>query len=271
MKRIYKIIALAVTLVMATTAMTLSAKDNGPLLPSSTKSEAAKEAFMKAIDRLQNGDFDHYSEWMDKALSEDPQFFMAHAQLALSSAALNQDKGSNSHLESALALPQDKFTPAEQIIRRMLITVRDDKKEEMKLLCNELVKAYPETEHAFELASAMSNFILDDPQAYNMYALRLVEMNPTHASYYNNLGYSYIKTGEMDKAKEAFDNYVRLAPKEPNAYDSMGEYYKMMGEYEKSAASYDRAFALGMKESRERADEVRNLAKGAEEETEKDK
>jgi hypothetical protein len=48
-----------------------------------------------------------------------------------------------------------------------------------------------------------------------------------------------------------------LAPKEPNAYDSMGEYYAINKDYGKAAEFYDKAAAMGLEYAKERADKAR--------------
>ena len=89
------------------------------------------------------------------------------------------------------------------------------------------------------------------------YLLRLLELRPEYGGGYNTLGYNYMALQEMDKAKAAFEKYLELAPNEPNAYDSMGEYYLNTGDYARSAEYYDRAVALGMEGSKKGAEKAR--------------
>ena len=41
---------------------------------------------------------------------------------------------------------------------------------------------------------------------------RAVEIDPTYASAYNNLGIAYENTGELDKAREAYERALELEP-----------------------------------------------------------
>ena len=88
-------------------------------------------------------------------------------------------------------------------------------------------------------------------------------MRPGYGGGYNSLGYSYMAIEEMDKAKAAFEKYIELAPNEPNAYDSMGEYYMAAKDYARSAEHYDRAVALGMEGSKAGAEKARAVLKQA--------
>lgn len=65
----------------------------------------------------------------------------------------------------------------------------------------------------------------------------------------------------MAKAKAAFEQYIKLAPNEPNAYDSMGEFYMTTHDYAKSAEYHDKAAAMGYPVAKERAAKARAMIK----------
>ncbi len=54
------------------------------------------------------------------------------------------------------------------------------------------------------------------------------------APFYNQLGYAYLTLKQSDKAEEAFDKYIELEPKNPNVYDSKGDYYMFNRKYDRS-------------------------------------
>jgi tetratricopeptide (TPR) repeat protein len=60
----------------------------------------------------------------------------------------------------------------------------------------------------------------------------------------NSYGYSLLDAGRYADAIREFEAYARLAPREPNPYDSLGEAYLIMGYPEKAIENYSRALAI---------------------------
>jgi tetratricopeptide (TPR) repeat protein len=218
---------------------------------------------------------------------------MAHANRALVAASNPKNEKAGTYISSALLLPQDNLTQAEKIIRRMLVqiqtnrktlskndmsssssvdgnsatasTIKTDKSKmkatSLKPLCDELINAYPNNTGAYEVAIAACRFVDDNPDQAFAYTEKLIDINPTYAPAWNTLGYHWMEKGNMDKAAEAFKNYMRLAPDEANAHDSMGDYLMKANRFEEAANHYDKAVSLGMTGSRERAEKARNMAR----------
>ncbi len=60
----------------------------------------------------------------------------------------------------------------------------------------------------------------------------------------NNLGYSYLNKGEMDKAIAVFQLNIEAYPEESNPYDSMGEAYMKNEDKEKAIKYYKKSIEL---------------------------
>ena len=67
---------------------------------------------------------------------------------------------------------------------------------------------------------------------------------PTNGAVNNLLGYKYMQEGQMEKAKQHFEIYIRQYPKTANAYDSYGDYYAKMGDKKKAKEMYLKAYKL---------------------------
>lgn len=263
MKSSHGIPKLILSLLLSLTVITVSAKGKDRFLPSSTTSEAAKASYSKAIDRLVNANHDQYIQFMKEALQADPNYFMAQANLALTS--LDDKSGDKkidkSELRKALDIPQANLTDAEKIVRKILVKIDEDPNADLTPLTDELVNAYPGTMEAWGLSRSIA-FIENDDETVFRCSQKLVELDPEFGPAHNALGYAYMSKGQMDMAKKEFEEYLRLSPNEANAHDSMGEFYMKTGDYAKSAEHYNQAVAMGMNASKKYAEKATALANG---------
>lgn len=279
MKNLNKLVALSALLLIGTASLSAYTGEKERHLPMSGKSEAAKLSYYDAIDRIANADMVGYNTKIEAALKADPQCFMAHANRSLVAASNTKNEKADTFISATLLLPQDNLTSAEKIIRKMLVQIQTDRKTpgnasvnsrgnknstSLKPLCDELITAYPNNIEAYETAFAVCRFIDDNPDNAVAYTERLIKIDPDYAPAYNTLGYYWMEKGNMEKAGEAFSNYMRLAPDEANPHDSMGDFLMKSGRFDEAANHYDKAVLLGMDGSRERAEKARNMAKGLE-------
>jgi len=233
----------------------LSAQDQ--YLPVSTSSEAAKAAYIEALQASEHADIPAFFDGMNTAVKTDPDFFMAYAYLALAQTSFGQYEKAAPHIKSALAIDAASLNKSERILRKALQTLDKEPEADIAAHMAPLTEAYPQNTQAYELAAVTASWISKDPQAAAAYNLRLLELRPDHGGTYNALGYNYMALGQMEKAKAAFDKYLEVSPDEANAYDSMGEYYMNTKDYAKSAEYYDKAATMGMPPAKERAEKAR--------------
>jgi tetratricopeptide (TPR) repeat protein len=232
------------------------------MLPVSTNSEEAKQAFAMALDRIWNADMKGYQKKMEAALNADPNFFMAHANRALIESSDDDNKEADKHLEKALAISQDGFTPAESIIRKMLVAVKDDKQSDLKSIKEELIETYPDNIMSYGIAYNIERYNLDNTDEAYKYIRKMVALEPRFGPAWNQLGYYHLDRNNMDSAYIAFKNYTDYAPNEPNAHDSMGDYYMEAKDYQHASEHFDKAVAMGMDVSQEKAERAKSLAAG---------
>jgi ketosteroid isomerase-like protein/Tfp pilus assembly protein PilF len=240
--------------------MILSAQEL--LLPVSTQSETAKAAYVNALQAGENANMPAFYDGMKAAINTDPNFFMAHAYLAIAETSFGRYENAAASIKPALAIDPKGFNKGEQIIRQALQALDKDPKADPAQFMASLTAAYPNTAQAHDLAAVSASWISKDRKAAIRHLQRLLELRPGYGGAYNALAYNYMALEEMGKAKAAFEKYLELAPNEPNAYDSMGEYYMVTKDYANSVAYYDRAVALGMASSKERAEKARTALKG---------
>ncbi len=226
-------------------------------LPFSSQNEAAKAAYFKGMKASENANIPLFKTEMEAAAKADSNFFMAYANLAFMATSFKNYELATQYIQKGLAIDPTGFNKGEQIMRGALQAWAKDPKADPTQMMEALVVAYPKTIQAHEWAATSASWITHDSIAALKHSLKVVELSPKYGAGYNMVGYSYMANGQMDKAKTAFESYIRLSPNEPNAYDSMAEYYFNVEDYAKSAEFYDKAAAMGLTAAKKRADEAR--------------
>ena len=106
---------------------------------------------------------------------------------------------------------------------------------------------YPTVEEAYGAANSLYNPAFSgvfDPEKMLSVAQMGVKALPTSGPTRNTYGYALINAGRYGDGLREFETYARLAPREPNPYDSMGEAYLLLGLPDKAVESYSRALSI---------------------------
>jgi ketosteroid isomerase-like protein/Tfp pilus assembly protein PilF len=222
-------------------------------LPTSTTSREALAAYVKATQLGANVHFAEARKEIDRALEEDPNFFMAYNYLIQ---VLTPDNERPALIKRALAIDPSDLNRAERIMRDYLVAVQEDPETTPEQAMQNLVKAYSKTPEAYEWAYLHAAYTQKDRAAALNYAETLMQLAPDYGPVHNTVAYIHMDAGEMQEAKQHLDRYVELAPEEANAYDSMGEYYAKNGKYCESAQYYGKAASMGMTTAWERAEKA---------------
>ncbi|GAB2595257.1 tetratricopeptide repeat protein [Spirosoma areae] len=226
-------------------------------LPVSSTSKTAIASLHRASALYENIHFKEGKAELDKALAEDPNFFMAYVYAVQYGSKAEKP----ALIDKALALNAMNLNEAEKIMRQWLVNWKADTTAKVAETMKALVAAYPKTPQALEWASKHAAWTDKNVDEALDYAQKLAKMSPKFAPNYNTIGYLSMQKKDMAKARAAFEKYIALAPKEPNAYDSMGEFYMENKEYAKSAEYYDKAVAMGLAVAKDRADKARAMLK----------
>jgi len=107
-----------------------------------------------------------------------------------------------------------------------------------------LVDEFPDEKDAhLGLAKLYTNHMGDFDRSIRHYR-RVIEIDPLNKSAYNGLAYRYANARNFEKAVWAVNQYVELAPDEPNPYDSRGDIYAHFGVFDSAMSSYQKAFEI---------------------------
>ncbi len=71
-----------------------------------------------------------------------------------------------------------------------------------------------------------------------------LQIDSTVVSALNSLGYLYLNRKNYEKAESCFVRYVQLAPADPNAHDSLGDYFEERDRTKEAIEQYKKALAI---------------------------
>ncbi|MGH7581063.1 MAG: tetratricopeptide repeat protein [Gemmatimonadales bacterium] len=228
-------LALAVLAAAAPSASAQTAHSAGKV-PISTASAEAKADFLKGRTLAENLRAHESREFMFRAIGKDPDFAMAHLNLANSAPTGTEFF---EHLGHAVSLAE-KASPGERlIIQAAQAGANADPAKTLELL-QKLVADYPRDERAhFQLGTTYFGR-QDYPRAIEEFR-RAISIAPDYTPAYNILGYAYRFEGRYGEAEQAFKKYIELIPDDPNPYDSYAELLMKMGRFDESIVQYRKA------------------------------
>jgi tetratricopeptide (TPR) repeat protein len=205
----------------------------------STSSEAARADFVKGRHLAENLRLEDSRAFFRQAIAKDPNFALAHLNLATSSPTGTEFF---EHLGHAVKLA-DKASPGEQlVIRGAEAGANADPAGQLELY-HKLVADYPKDERAHFLLGNAYFGRQEYDKAISEYR-RATEIAPDFAPAYNIVGYAYRQAGRYGESEQAFKKYVQLIPDDPNPYDSYAELLMKMGRFDESIAQYRKALEL---------------------------
>lgn len=114
-------------------------------------------------------------------------------------------------------------------------------------LLDELLAKFPDADVAYTLAKVLYAPVtgpLDNPQKLFAIVQQGALALPSSTYIRNEYGYALLARGRYADAIREFETYARMAPREPNPYDSLGEASLLMGHPEKAIENYSRALII---------------------------
>ena len=227
-------------LVLAMGSLSYSQLAKKERMPLTTSSKAALASYNEAFRYFEDVDMAKGIELLQKALTEDPDFFMANYYMALMSMA--NDEKFKSFGDAAVNC-KAKLSEAEKLIKSTMVSLLEKKDADVTAVGKKLVEMYPKDINAYWLLLNLQD-IAGDTDGSHETLLKALEIAPNPAPVYNMLGYSYMRLNQNAKAEEAFDKYIQLAPDNPNVYDSKGDFYMNTREYKKAYDAYMKSNSL---------------------------
>jgi tetratricopeptide (TPR) repeat protein len=178
-----------------------------------------------------------YSRNPEKAIALDPQYGAAH--LTLIDQFLRA--GKREEAASAIAAARSaKFTELERAQFDAITATTPSAQSAAWLTAARIAR------HDFSLwrtAGDAAMNVKDHRGAVEAYT-KVTEIESDNVAGWNILAYAQAFAGDLEAAKRSLARYRELSPKDPNAYDSMGEIYFYEGRFREAEEQFLRAFDM---------------------------
>ena len=207
-------------------------------MPVTTDSELALEFYetgQMAYDQLK---LSVARKNFENAVEEDSNFFMAYFWMFFIAS-----KDSKNISNKAFKV-EAQLNPGEEQVRLALKYLMDGQHEKVEEHLSNAIDLYPADPNLHKILYIIQFHYFKNPEAAIVSIDRAIKECPDFPLAYNQLGYAYSKLEEYEKAEEALDNYIRLAPDQGNPYDSKGDFFMTTKQFEKAYESYMKAYEI---------------------------
>jgi len=199
-----------------------------------THSPEAYRHYLTGLDYLSQYYYLEAKESFHRALDVDSTFAMAYYYLTT-----HED---NSLIEKAVQY-MDKTTRREQWYIKILdMQLKGNQGQALKYL-QDLLRHYPDEKEALFMLGSTEYGLGNNETAIELFT-RILKLDPLHKLTHNHLAFAYYDNGDFDKAIQANDTYMSLAPNEANPYDSRAMILARHGRIDDAVLFYKKALDI---------------------------
>jgi serine/threonine protein kinase/tetratricopeptide (TPR) repeat protein len=212
----------------------------------SSSSLEAYRLYSEGVEAVRNARAPDAVRLLEAAVATDPLFGEAYMQLGVAESSRGQFLRRREYLLEA-AKHADRLSDRQRRLLEFQLARGTASDAELSRLLDDLMAAYPDVEEIYGAAKGIYSpgfGGLHDPEKLLSIARTGVKVLPASGPAHNSLGYALLGAGRYADALHEFEQYARLAPREPNPHDSMGEAYLFMGLPEKAAERYAQTRAI---------------------------
>jgi eukaryotic-like serine/threonine-protein kinase len=214
-----------------------------PVRDVTTTSLGAYEFYVKALEASFNHRRADARTLLEQAIRLDPDFALAHAQLAIVLERLGEPVKAAAHRREVMGR-LDRL-PDRQ---RLLALAKHESETDLNRArdaIERLLQRYPDEEEAYDLMVHTYAYTRDPEHANE--ALTFMQRwaqaipGPGSGHFHNHYGYALIEHGLFTEAEKAFRAYISVSSNEANPYDSLAELFLLTGRPDAAIASFDDA------------------------------
>jgi tetratricopeptide (TPR) repeat protein len=237
------------TLIVAATVMWPAAPPVGTVAlgPSGSTTIDAYRLFARGLDASVNARWPEAVTALEQAIAIDPAFAEAHLRLAAAYAGLGQIAARDRALGDASAHAA-KLSERHRLLLAVALEAdpRGDPNRRAQLL-DELLTRFPDVVEAypvaFELYHPLSGVF---PKLEKLLTIARIgtSVHPASLQTRNMYAFALTESGRLAEVILEYEHYARLAPREPNPFDSLGGVYLSLGKPAEAVQSYSRALAI---------------------------
>jgi tetratricopeptide (TPR) repeat protein len=182
-------------------------------------------------------------ELFKKAIKFDSKFAMAYARIGYAYAVQDfQPETGRPYLEQAQRLSASLPPMNRLYIEAWSAIAHSDYNAAIGIL-RQITQQYPqETEATCQLSRLLRGQERVEEAATLLH--NAIQLNPNAKDLYNAYGLILVSMGHSKEGIRAYQQYVALAPQNPNGHDSLGMAYQAAGQYDSALAEYNQALTL---------------------------
>jgi tetratricopeptide (TPR) repeat protein len=207
-----------------------------------TISPAAREAYFRADEDVRRFYFADARADLAEALRLDPDFPLALVSLASLEGESGRPEAARRYVDRAWDL-RDSVTAPERYQIEIAKAALDRDQKRVDQLLGEMVESYPRNRWALTMRAHRFQNEGKTEEASALYR-RILEIAPSSADAYNQLGYASARRGDFQRAEEYFRKYAFVGGRQANPHDSLGELFLHTGRYAEAEAELRKALEV---------------------------
>jgi Tfp pilus assembly protein PilF len=211
-------------------------------LPVTSDSPQALKLYNQGVEDLVSVKVSEARDNFIKAVELDPEFMMANVMVAMEKYFTN-DQAQFKEFANRAVNSKAQLNESEKLIQQAMKKLIDDPQADLTQYGQELVSQNPKSYFAHQMLVSFQQ-MARDPEGVIKTCESMLSLTDKPGPVYNMMGYAYMATNQMDKAKESFEKYLKAEPDNANAYDSMGDYYAQTQDFDNAQQSYMRAYQM---------------------------